>query len=250
MERDTSPEGNGGKSRPSPGSRPTWRRERRAFGLGFQCVAGIDEAGRGALAGPVVAAAVVLDSRRCPEGIKDSKMLTALARERLYKEITSSARAWGAGVADAAEIDACNVLEATRRAMKRAIEALALKPDYVIVDAVPLPALGIEHEHPIKADRHVISVAAASILAKVTRDRILVALEAQYAGYGFAIHKGYGTRDHFQAIATRGLCAVHRRSFAEISCGTLFTPEEIEPLLPPRNRKASARRNDVHEEAR
>lgn len=176
-------------------------------------------------------------------------MLTALARERLYEEITSTARAWGAGIADAAEIDACNVLEATRRAMKRAVEALAMKPDYLIVDAVPLPGLGIEHEHPIKADRHVISVAAASIIAKVTRDRLLVALDAEYGGYGFAIHKGYGTREHFQAIATRGPCAVHRRTFADISCGTLFSPEEFELLLPPRPARRHAAPGPAREEA-
>src|SRR5262245_23235561 len=234
MKRDTRPGGKDGSRRPARGSGPACRHERRALGLGFQCIAGLDEAGRGALAGPVVAAAVVLDSGSCPRGIKDSKMLTALARERLYEEITSRARAWGAGIADAAEIDACNVLEATRRAMKRAVDALAMKPDYVIVDAVPLPALGIAHEHPVKADRHVMSVAAASILAKVIRDRLLIALDAEYRGYGFAVHKGYGTRDHFQAIATQGLCAVHRRSFADIACGVLFSPEEIEPLLPAR----------------
>src|SRR5262245_30817021 len=163
MKRDTRPDEKPGTGRPSRGSRPSWRHERRAFGLGFQCVAGLDEAGRGALAGPVVAAAVVLDSRSCPRGIKDSKLLTALARERLYEEIISNARAWAAGVAEAAEIDACNVLEATRRAMKRAIEALAVKPDYLIVDAVPLPGLGIQYEHPVKADRRIVSVAAASI---------------------------------------------------------------------------------------
>ena len=234
MRRDTSPEGKDRPARQPRGSRPTWRLERLALGKGFQCVAGIDEAGRGALAGPVVAAAVVLDSRSCPRGIKDSKLMTALARERLYEEIVSNARAWGAGIADAAEIDACNVLEATRRAMKRAVEALTVRPDYVIVDAVPLPELGIEHEHPIKADRHVISVAAASIIAKVTRDRLLLALDEEHAGYGFAVHKGYGTREHFQAIAVRGLCAVHRRTFAELSVGTLFSPEEFESLLPPR----------------
>ena len=250
MKRDTRPEIRDGSRKPSRGSRPSWRHERRALGLGFHCVAGLDEAGRGALAGPVVAAAVVLDSRSCPRGIRDSKLLTALARERLFEEIISKARAWGAGVADAAEIDACNVLEATRRAMKRAIEALAVKPDYVIVDAVPLPGLGIEYEHPVKADRHVMSVAAASIVAKVTRDRILGVLDAQYSGYGFAVHKGYGTREHFQAIAMRGLSAVHRRSFADISCGTLFSPEEFEQLLPARPGRRPHRAPEAQGDAR
>jgi len=249
MKRDTRPEAKDGTGS-SRGSRPSWRYERRALALGFQCIAGIDEAGRGALAGPVVAAAVVLDSRSCPKGIKDSKLLTALARERLYEEIISTARAWGAGIAEAAEIDACNVLEATRRAMKRAVEAMTVRPDYLIVDAVPLPALGIEHEHPIKADRHVLSVAAASIVAKVTRDRMLTVLDAEYGGYGFAIHKGYGTREHFQAIATRGLCAVHRRSFADISCGTLFSPEEFEALVPARPARRMLRPADARGEAR
>jgi ribonuclease HII len=250
MKRDTRPGAKDGTGKPSRGSRPSWGHERRAQALGFTCIAGIDEAGRGALAGPVVAAAVVLDSRRCPGGIRDSKLLTALARERLYEEIVSTARAWGAGIADAAEIDACNVLEATRRAMKRAIEALAMRPDYLIVDAVALPELGIEHEHPVKADRHVISVAAASIVAKVTRDRMLAVLDADHAGYGFAIHKGYGTREHFQAIAARGLCTEHRRSFADISCGTLFSPDEFAAGLPPRPARRPSRAPEARGEAR
>jgi ribonuclease HII len=246
MERDASSNDQGGSGRPKGGPRPTWRHERRALERGFHCVAGLDEAGRGALAGPVVAAAVILDSKRCPKGIKDSKMLTALARERLYEEITGSARAWGAGIADAEEIDACNVLEATRRAMKRAIDALAVKPDYLIVDAVPLPGLGIEFEHPIKADLHVMSVAAASIVAKVTRDRLLVLFDTEYGGYGFAVHKGYGTAEHFRALSAQGPCALHRKSFAMISCGELFSFDEMQALAAPRHR----RRPDTRKEAR
>lgn len=219
--------------------------ERRAARRGYGAVAGCDEAGRGALAGPVVAAAVILDPKKCPKGIRDSKTLTALARERLYGEIVVRARAWGVGIADAEEVDRYNVLEATRRAMIRAVEALAMQPDYLIVDAVSLRGLAMIVESPVKADRDVMSVAAASIMAKVTRDRILVDLDATYAVYGFAEHKGYGTRPHFEAIARHGLSPVHRRSFAGIACGTLFAPEELSSLVSPRRgapgRRAKAR---------
>jgi ribonuclease HII len=192
-----------------------------------------------------VAAAVVLDSKRCPKGIKDSKMLTAPARERLYEEITKSAISWGAGIANAAEIDACNVLEATRRAMKRAVDAMAVKPDYLIVDAVALPGPGIAFEHPVRADRHVISVAAASIVAKVTRDRLMIGLDEEYAGYGFAVHKGYGTKEHFRALSSRGPCALHRRTFAMIACGSLFSYDEMQALAAPRPRRSAGPRGEA-----
>ncbi len=198
---------------------PDWAREQRAGARGFRAIAGLDEAGRGALAGPVVAAAVVLDPGRCPDGIRDSKLLTPRRREALYDAIVSSARAWGVGAAGAGEIDATNILVATRAAMLRALEALPLRPDFLIVDAVPLPETGLPFEAPFKADRDVVSVAAASILAKVTRDRILADLDATCPGYGFALHKGYGTRAHFEAIEARGPSPEHRKSFAGIGSG-------------------------------
>ena len=214
-------------------ARPSWSRERQAAARGFRTVAGIDEVGRGALAGPVVAAAVVLDPDRCPDGVRDSKTLTGAARERLYAAIVATARAWGIGLAEAGEIDATNILEATRCAMLRAVAAMSLRPDYLIVDAVPLPETGLPFEAPFKADRDVLSVAAASIVAKVTRDRILVDLDAELPGYGFAAHKGYGTREHFAAIAARGPSAAHRRTFAGMGEGSLWIGEKWGGWAPP-----------------
>jgi ribonuclease HII len=185
-------------------------------------IAGIDEAGRGALAGPVVAAAVVLEIGRGPDGVRDSKVVPEARREKLYDLILASSRAWGVGISGPDEIDSINILEATRRAMLRAIEALPVPPDYLIVDAVRLPEAGIPCESPVKADRDIVSVAAASILAKVTRDRLLRALDGEYAGYGFGRHKGYGTVLHLGAIAALGPSPIHRRSFrpfAESSAG-------------------------------
>jgi ribonuclease HII len=226
-------------------SLPHWRRERHAAGLGFAMVAGLDEAGRGALAGPVVAAAVVLDRRGCPKGIRDSKTLTAAARETLYAAITAKARAWAVGISEAEEIDSINVLEATKLAMTRAVLALDPRPDYLILDAVALPAIGITFEATPKADRDVMSVAAASIVAKVTRDRLLDSLHQQFAAWGFAEHKGYGTRVHFQAIHVHGLSPIHRRTFAGIASGTLWGPEEWPPPTPasPRTREDASERS-------
>ena len=142
------------------------------------------------------------------------------------------ARGWGIGLADAAEIDGSNVLRATRSAMARAVASLPMKPDFLLVDAVPLPELGIPFEAPFKGDRDIVSVAAASILAKVSRDRMLAELDLEFRGYGFAAHKGYGTRAHFEAIGALGLSPFHRRTFAGLGAGILSggpaAPDAIE----------------------
>jgi ribonuclease HII len=194
-------------------------------------VAGIDEAGRGALAGPVVAAAVILERGRVPAGIRDSKLLAPAVRERLYDAILAVSPSWGVGVAEADEIDACNILEATRRAMVRAVEAMPERPDYLIIDAVRLPALDIASESPTKADRDIMSVAAASIVAKVTRDRLLVTLDTTYREYGFAAHKGYGTLRHLRALNRHGPCPIHRKSFAGAGETTLWSAEDLDSLV-------------------
>ena len=196
---------------------PGWSRERSAASRGRHAIAGIDEAGRGALAGPVVAAAVILNPGDCPQAVRDSKLLSPSARERLYGEIVASARAWAVGSADSDEIDRSNILVATRLAMMRAVAALRIRPDYLIIDAVALPELGIPLEAPTGADRDVMSVAAASILAKVTRDRLVREFDARYGDYGFASHKGYGTARHLRALSELGPSPVHRLSFRPVA---------------------------------
>lgn len=191
---------------------------------GLRRVAGVDEAGRGPLAGPVIAAAVVLDPRRVLPGLADSKALPAQRREELALEIRGNCAAWGIGWADAAEIDAMNILQATLLSMRRALLALHTKPAHVIVDGNRCPRLrglgmacGIESI--VKGDSLVASVSAASILAKVTRDELMRDLDRSYPGYGFARHKGYPTRAHLEALRRLGPSAVHRRSFAPVqSC--------------------------------
>jgi len=199
---------------------PVWpdrSSERRAAAAGYRAIAGIDEAGRGALAGPVVAAAVILEKGWRSEGLRDSKTLSPGARERLFARIAAEARAWGVGIAECAEIDAVNVLEATRRAMHRAVRSLPFPPDYLLIDAVALPRVGLPFESPTKADRDLISVAAASIMAKVTRDRMMGELDARFRGYGFSAHKGYGTKEHLEALSRLGPCAIHRRTFRPVA---------------------------------
>ena len=187
-------------------------------------VAGVDEAGRGPLAGPVVAAAVVLDPGRAVSGLADSKALPARRRGELALEIRERCVAWGIGWADPAEIDALNILQATLLSMRRALLALNTRPTHVIVDGNRCPrleGLGIECgiEAIVKGDSRVASVSAASILAKVTRDEFMCKLDRSYPGYGFARHKGYPTRAHLEALQRLGPSAVHRRSFAPVqSC--------------------------------
>jgi ribonuclease HII len=179
-------------------------------------MAGVDEAGRGPLAGPVVAAAVMLDPRRPIKGLADSKVLTALRREGLYEQICDRALCVCIAEASVAEIDALNILQATLLAMRRAVEGLRLIPARVLVDGNRLPLLTVPAEAVVDGDAKVKAISAASILAKVYRDRLCLQLDDVHPQYGFARHKGYGTADHLAALRTHGACVVHRRSFAPV----------------------------------
>lgn len=184
-------------------------------------IAGVDEAGRGPLAGPVVAAAVILDPRQPIEGLADSKALSAEERERLAPLVRARALAWAIGVASPAEIDSINILQATLLAMRRAIVGLALRPVGVQVDGNRLPNIqgiaGLESaEAIVKGDAKVASISAASILAKTVRDHVMVQLDRRHPQYGFAIHKGYPTAAHLAALRAVGVSSVHRRSFGPV----------------------------------
>jgi ribonuclease HII len=181
--------------------------------LGFNLVAGVDEVGRGCLAGPVIAAAVILDPERYIPRIGDSKTVTALERAKLYKKITRGAVAWGVAGADSQEIDAINIHQASLRAMQRAILQLVPLPDFVLVDAFRVPDLPMAQRAVIHGDSTCTAIAAASIVAKVTRDRMMLELHATDPRYGFDRHKGYATRDHLDAVSRFGYSEVHRRSF-------------------------------------
>jgi len=180
---------------------------------GFYLIAGIDEAGRGPLAGPVCAAACVLPTGLVLDGLNDSKKLSEKRREALYDRITAQALAWAVCLVDEKTIDEINILQATFRAMRGAVSKLGLSPDLCLVDGNRDPDLGLPTKTVVKGDASCASIAAASILAKVTRDRLMVELDAQYPGYGFAVHKGYGTKAHYAAIDALGLSPIHRRSF-------------------------------------
>ena len=181
--------------------------------LGFVYVAGVDEVGRGCLAGPVVAGAVILDSERYIPRICDSKTVTALERERLYAQITRRAVAWSVMSADPEEIDRINIHQASLRAMQRAVLALSPLPDMVLVDAFRIPEIPMAQRSVVHGDARCTAIAAASILAKVTRDRMMLDLHGRDPRYGFDRHKGYATRDHLDAVARYGYSEVHRRSF-------------------------------------
>ncbi|HBH80683.1 MAG TPA: ribonuclease HII [Nitrospira sp.] len=195
---------------------PTDEFERAARLRGYRRIAGIDEVGRGPLAGPVVAAAVILPVRNRLVGVNDSKQLSERERERFYVAICEQAVGMGIGWADVAEIDQLNILEATRLAMRRALEQLVPPPDYVLIDAVSLPGVSIPIRPIIKGDALSISIAAASIVAKVTRDRLMVSYHDTFPEYGFLSHKGYGTAEHLERLAYHGPCSIHRRSFAPV----------------------------------
>lgn len=190
--------------------------EQEARRCGYRRVAGIDEAGRGPLAGPVVAAAVILPIHARLTGVDDSKRLPEAERERLYHAILDKAVGVGIGSADAGEIDARNILEASRLAMCRAIANLDPAPDYLLTDAVTLPALHVPLCPIIKGDALSLSIAAASIIAKVTRDRLMVAFHETFPQYNFLSHKGYGTAEHLRMLARFGPCPIHRRTFAPV----------------------------------
>lgn len=180
---------------------------------GYMAIGGVDEAGRGPLAGPVAAAVVIFDKDIYIEGIDDSKKLSEKKRERIFEEIKEKAVDYSIGLADNVEIDRYNILNATKLAVKRAIEGLGQSPDYLLLDALNLPELNIPQKSIIKGDSNSISIAAASVLAKVTRDRMMVESSKLYPGYGFEKHKGYGTKEHYEAIKKLGITPMHRRSF-------------------------------------
>jgi len=180
-------------------------------------VAGVDEAGRGPLAGPVFAAAVILDDLSPIQGLADSKKLSAIKRDQLYDIIKARALCFCVATASVNEIDQMNILQATLLAMQRAVKGLRLKPIKVLVDGNRLPVLDVRAEAIVKGDSKVASISAASILAKVERDRWCVQIDSQYPLYGFAIHKGYGTSIHLNALKQHGPCVLHRRSFAPVA---------------------------------
>ncbi len=179
----------------------------------YTYIAGVDEVGRGPLAGPVVAACVILDRKKQILYLNDSKKLSEKKREALYKEICESAVAYGIGIVSPARIDEINILNATYEAMRAAISNLKLKPDILLNDAVHIPEVDIKQVSIIKGDAKSVSIAAASIVAKVSRDRLMVDYDSLYPEYKFAKNKGYGTKEHISAIKEHGLCPIHRRSF-------------------------------------
>ncbi len=202
---------------PPPGSRRDLRRRERALRRdGYALVAGTDEAGAGPLAGPLVAAAVILPPGRRFDGVDDSKRLTAARRERLAELIERRALTAAVAILPARVVDRIGPLAASVAAMTRAVRSLDPQPDFVLVDARPLPALGIPHEAPVGGDGRHLAIAAASILAKVRRDAIMRALDGRYPGYGFARHMGYGTPEHLEALALLGPCPEHRRRWAPV----------------------------------
>jgi ribonuclease HII len=193
---------------------------------GFHRIAGVDEVGRGCLAGPVVAAAVILDPAKYIAGLCDSKTTTALQRERLYGQITRKAAAWSVASADPAEIDTLNIYRASLEAMRRAVMAIAPLPDLVLVDAFRIPGLHMAQRGVLHGDRRCSAIAAASIIAKVTRDREMLVHHGADPRYGYDRHKGYATADHLAAVARFGYSSLHRRSFRPPS---LFDTMEGEP---------------------
>jgi ribonuclease HII len=192
---------------------PDFTLERRITGP----VAGVDEVGRGPLAGPVYAAAVILDPARLPAGLDDSKKMSETRRDKAFDAIMTSALAVGIGVASVEEIDRINILAATMLAMRRAVDRLSVAPVHALIDGNKVPALPCPADAIVKGDSKVLSIAAASIIAKVTRDRVMSELDLAFPGYGWARNKGYGTADHMQALARLGPSVHHRTSFAPIA---------------------------------
>jgi ribonuclease HII len=199
--------------------------DREKSGQGRRLLAGVDEAGRGCWAGPVVAAAVILPDRWCPDGLDDSKNLTARQREVFCEQIQASALSWGACAVSSVEIDRTNILRATLRAMAGAVARLNHRPDLVLVDGLQVPEVPFPTEALVKGDATSAAVAAASVVAKVLRDRVMAAWDRRFPGYGFASHKGYGAAAHRQALVRLGPCPLHRFSYrpvAELDQGHLF----------------------------
>lgn len=183
---------------------------------GYKAIAGIDEAGRGPLAGPVVAACCILDPDRPILGLDDSKKLSAKKRDLLFDEIKEKALAYAVVRVEADVIDEINILNATKQAMRQCVADIAVKPDILLIDAVNLDGTGLPVVPIIKGDAKSNSIAAASVLAKVTRDRIMEDYDKEYPGYGFAKHKGYGTAEHYAGIRAQGMCPIHRRTFLKV----------------------------------
>lgn len=194
-----------------------WLYERAAIAEGRRFVAGVDEAGRGPLAGPVVAAAVILPLDCDITGINDSKQLTPERREEAFDKIMRLAVGIGVGLVEEKEIDRINILQATHRAMRAAISGLPLRADFCLIDGYPIRDFEYRHIGIIDGDCKSVSIAAASIIAKVTRDRIMCKFDELYPLYGFARHKGYSTDEHLQNLAAHGVCEIHRRSFAPVA---------------------------------
>jgi ribonuclease HII len=192
---------------------PTDFFEQAARARGFRRIAGLDEAGRGPLAGPVVAAIVILPRRWSPDLLDDSKLLSEQQRQTLYEAITTRAFAWAIGTASEQEIDSLNILGATRLACCRALEHLSISPDYLLLDALHLPTVSVPQRPVIKGDQLSLSIAAASVLAKVSRDRMMHAYHERFPQYQFHLHKGYPTPDHIKRLHQFGPCPGHRRSF-------------------------------------
>jgi len=194
------------------------RHERRLRKAGVEFIAGVDEAGRGPLAGPVVAAAVILPENFSHPVLTDSKQLRAAVREEIYAELTApdAVVAWSAAVVENEEIDRLNILRATHQAMRRAVETLAVTPQHALIDGLPVRPFPVPATALVKGDAQSLSIAAASVIAKVTRDRIMLELDALYPQYHFARHKGYGTALHLEKLRLHGPCPSHRRSFLPV----------------------------------
>ena len=211
-------------SRLRDGDMPTLRYEKKAYKNGAKIVAGIDEAGRGPLAGPVVAAAAILPENFRHKTLNDSKQLTEQQREEIYAELTAREDFhWAVGVSDVDVIDHYNILRATWRGMQLALDGLKVRPDHVLVDGLRVPLMGVTQTAIVKGDAKSFSIAAASVVAKVTRDRMMLKVHEQFPQYNFAQHKGYGTPEHLAALGQYGASPVHRKSFAPVR-------ETIEPV--------------------
>lgn len=201
----------------APAYRPSFRFERAALRRGAKIVAGVDEAGRGPLAGPVVAAAVILPDGYKLSGLNDSKQLSARQRDEFFLTLTTDPRVrFGVGIVDTEWIDRINILQATHRAMAEALRCLPVQPDHVLVDGLSVKSLTIAQTAIVKGDARSFSIAAASVIAKVTRDRLMMELHARYPVYGFDQHKGYPTPEHLAALRAHGPCPVHRRTFGPV----------------------------------
>lgn len=192
-----------------------YKYEQSLYDNGCVYVAGVDEVGRGPLAGPVAAAVVILKKDDLIEGINDSKKLSAQKREELYKVITERAVSYAVGIVSPAEIDEINILQATYKAMREALGKLSVKPDHLLADAVTIPLIDVPQTAIIKGDAKSISIGAASIVAKVTRDKMMEEYDKIYPGYGFAQNKGYGSAEHIKAIKEKGICPIHRKTFVK-----------------------------------